>query len=169
MQGSKAKGVPPGLSRRMTRTQIIDALRSHGFPERRCIALSKTGYCKRNSDHFVVFNAQLFTRTERIVKQVDLDLTRDGDQLNAAARMIGQNLYVLYENSPHPFWEPGSTPTNQVLGNAVWWTRIHPQDQDVFLPVETTTLRRPKRLRLICSVGRWRRRPAYRLDVWQNE
>lgn len=152
----------------MTRIQIIDLLRSHGFPEGRCIAFSKTGYCKRNPDHFVVFNAQVFTPRERVLKQADLDLTRDADQLTAAARIIGQNLYVLYEKASHPFWEPGSTPMREVLWHAVWWTRIGPQDQDVFLPVETA-LRRPKRLKLVCSVGRWGHRLAYCLRGWENK
>lgn len=152
----------------MTRTQIIDVLRSHGFREGRCIALSKTGYRKWRPDHFVAFNAQLFTRKERILKQADLDLTQDAEQLTAAAREIGHNLYVLNESAPHPFWQPGSTPMRQVLCDAVWWTRIFPQDQDRFLPVETA-LRRPKRLPLVCSTGQWRGQPAYSLDVWQNQ
>lgn len=141
----------------MTRTQIIDVLRRHGVCDGRCIALSKTGYCKRNRDHFTVFNAQVFTRKERILKQTELDLTQDADQLNAAARVIGQNLYVLHEGAPRPFWKPGSTSMCEVLWDAIWWTRIFPQDQDVFLPVETA-FRRPKRISL-----------AYSLDIWQNE
>jgi hypothetical protein len=152
----------------MIRTQIIDVLRGHGFCDGRCIAHSKTGYCKRNRGHFTVFNAQVFTRKERILQQADLDLTRDADRLNAAARVIGQNLYVLHEGAPRPFWEPGSTSMREVLWDAIWWTRIHSQDKDVFLPVETA-LRRPRRLALVCSVGRWRGQPAYNLNIWENE
>jgi hypothetical protein len=151
----------------MKRAEIIVALREHGFHDGRCIALSKTGYCMRNRNHFVVFNAQVFTRKQRILKQVDLDVTADSDQLNAAARAIGQNLYVLHENAPHPSWQPGSSSIRQMLWDAVWWTRIHPEDKDIFLPVEHS-LRRTRYVSLICSLGRWHDQPAYRLDARKN-
>lgn len=152
----------------MNRAEIIKVLGAHGFSEGRCIAYSKTDYCKWNREHFVVFNAQVFTRKQRILKQADLDLTRDARDLTAVARLIDQNLYVLYENSPHPFWTPGSTPMREVLRKAVWWSRIRPDDQDVFLPVQTA-VRRPRRLSLVCSVGSWHGHQAYSLKAPENE
>jgi hypothetical protein len=146
----------------MNQAQIIEVLRQHGFREGRCIAGSKTGYSKVHPDHFAVFNAQIFSRRGRMLRQADLDLTRDADQLNAAARAAGENLYVLPKRAPHPFWEPGSMPMQQVLSDAVWWTRTRPQDEDQFLPPETER-RRPKRCPLICTTGRWRGKPAYSL------
>jgi hypothetical protein len=121
----------------------------------------------RNQNHFVVFNAQVFTRNQRILKQVDLDVTADAEQLTAAARAIGQNLYVLHEDARHSFWQPGSRSIRRVLWDAVWWTRIHSEDKDLFLPVEHS-LRHARRVSLICSLGRWHDQPAYRLDARKN-
>jgi hypothetical protein len=88
--------------------QIIAVLREHGFAEGRLIANSKSGYYKRHRSHFVVFNAQVCSLGGRVLKQADLDLTLDGEKLTQAARVAGENFYVLYENDPSPFWKPGS-------------------------------------------------------------
>jgi hypothetical protein len=151
----------------MHRNQIITILREHGFDNGRLIAHSKTGYCKRYPKHFVVFNAQILWRRGRILKQVDLDLTLDADKLTAAARTAGENFYVLYENRPHIGWERKLTAMIPVLRDAVWWTRIRREDQDVFLPVETA-LGRSKLVQLACSTGWWQGQPAYAVDVWLN-
>ena len=87
----------------MTRKRVLEVLTGYGFGEGRMISHSKTGYCRRNQGHFVVFNAQLFTPRGRILKQADLDLTLDGVKLTEAARAVGQNFFVLYENDPRPF------------------------------------------------------------------
>jgi len=147
--------------------QIIAVLREHGLAEGRLIANSKSGYCKRHRSHFVVFNAQVCNIRGRVLKQADLDLTLDGEKLTQAARAAGENFYVLYENDPRPFWEPGSIPMPRVLRDAVWWTRIHREDEDLFLPMNSGPLER-KRVRLPCSLGRWQNQPAYSVDLRDN-
>jgi hypothetical protein len=151
----------------MHRNQIITVLLEHGFDDGRLIAHSKTGYRKRYPQHFVVFNAQTFTRRGRILKQVDLDLTQDAEKLTSAARAAGENFYVLYENRPHLGWQPNSGPMIPVLRDAVWWTRIGSRDHDVFLPLDSVQ-RGPKRVRLNCSTGWWQGQHAYAVDVWLN-
>jgi hypothetical protein len=151
----------------MTESQITQALRQHLFNEGRCIAASKTGYCNRHPDHFVVFNAQIFTRSHRVLRQVDLDLTLDADKLNDAAHAVGQNFYVLHENDPTLFWKPGTTPVSWAVREAIWWTRFRFDDRDRFLPLASGPLwKRPARLR--CTVGRWRGQSAYSVDLWTN-
>lgn len=150
----------------MRKKEVVRVLREHGFAEGRLIALSKIGDCKSHPEHFAVFNAQVFIRRGRILKQADLDLSGDAMQLTAAAHAAGENLYVLYENSPHPFWMPGSLPIARVLRNAVWWTRIRLRDQDPFLPLPQ--YRRVKSPELKCAVGEWRARAAYCVSVWDN-
>ena len=155
----------PGQS--MHHNQILDVLRQHGFAEGRLIAFSKSGYRKYYRSHFVVFNAQIFSRRSRVLKTADLDLTLDAEKLTQAARATGENFFVLEENSPNPFWQPGSTPMDRVLRDAVWWTRIRREDEDLFLPLDAGPLRR-KRVRLNCSMGRWQNQPAYSVDLWNN-
>ncbi|MGP8199420.1 MAG: hypothetical protein ACLQU4_07955 [Limisphaerales bacterium] len=147
---------------------LIDALQRHGFWEGRMITLSKTSYARRHRDHLLVFNAQIFTKRESVLKQVDLDLTLDAENLTAAARLAGQNFYVLYESSPTPFWKPGATTVSRALRDAVWWTRIFPEDQDLFLPLNY----RPPRRQGIppsCTIERWQNHPAYRLELRSDD
>jgi hypothetical protein len=151
----------------MHHNQIIAVLREHGFAEGRLVANSKSGYYKRHRGHFVVFNAQVCNIRDRLLKQADLDLTSDGEKLTQAARAAGENFYVLYENDPRPFWKPGSIPMPRVLRDAVWWTRIHREDEDLFLPMNSGPIER-KRGRLRCSLGRWQNRPAYSVDLRDN-
>ena len=89
----------------------------------------------------------------RVLKQVDLDITVDAEKLAMAARAVGENLHVLYERDPSPFWAPGSMPMRQVLLNAVWWTRLHPNDHDSFWPLDSVR-RRHTTERLVCTTGR---------------
>ena len=151
----------------MHHNQIITVLREHGFAEGRLIANSKSGYYKRHRSHFVVFNAQVCNIHGRLLKQADLDLTLDGEKLTQAARAAGENFYVLYENDPSPFWKPGSIPMPRVLRDAVWWTRIHREDEDLFLPMNSGLLEK-KRGRLRCRLGRWQNQPAYSVDLRDN-
>jgi hypothetical protein len=53
------------------------------------------------------------------------------------------------------------------LRDAVWWTRFRPQDQDIFLPMDSLA-RRPSRVRLECATGQWQKKPAFAVDVWLN-
>jgi hypothetical protein len=147
--------------------EILAVLQQHGFAEGRMIAMSKSRYCKWHRSHFVVFNAQVCSLGGRVLKQVDLDLDLDAEKLTAAARAVGENLFVLFESDPSPFWESGSIPMSQILRDAVWWTRIHREDEDLFLPMNSGPLKR-KRVRLRCSLGRWQDRPAYSVDLWDN-
>jgi hypothetical protein len=152
---------------RMTTKQRVRVLAEHGFQTGRMIAHSKTGYCHRHPKHFAVFNAQIFVHRGQVLHHVDLDLSLDADRLTAAARTIGENLFVLEEMQPHPFYEPGDLPMEQVLRHATWWTRTHPEDEDHFVPVDSK-LWKPTRRRLVCSLLTWQGRPAYRVDTWNN-
>jgi hypothetical protein len=151
----------------MKKQKIIAILADHGFSEGRCIAWSKTGYSKSHQKHFIIFNAQIFSRRGRILRQVDLDLTVDSPKLTAAARAIGGNLYVLHEHRPRVECSPKSGPIIPVLRDAVWWTRIRPGDQDVFRLMETSSLRL-RLASLACITGSWQGQPAYAVDVWLN-
>lgn len=152
----------------MKTKQIVTVMKRHGFFSGRMISSSKTLYCQRHPGHFVVFNSKVFIQRALILRQADLDLTVDAEKLTAAAREVGENIYVLCESHPHVFWEPGSMPMRQVLRSATWWTRIHPEDQDVFAPVDSAR-RPPKRLRLNCATGLWQGRPAYSVGCWEND
>ncbi|HEV2328652.1 MAG TPA: hypothetical protein VGY56_07695 [Verrucomicrobiae bacterium] len=152
----------------MKKNNVIRALRQRGFCEGRLITFSKSGFHTMHPNHFVIFNSKVFTRRALILRQADLDLTVDAVKLTAAAREVGENFYVLAESHPHPFWQPGSMPMRQVLCNATWWTRLRPEDQDVFLPVNSVH-RRSKRLPLTCVTGLWQGRPAYSVACWEND
>lgn len=131
------------------------------------ISHSKTGYCRRNRDHFVVFNAQIFTPRGRILKQADLDLTLDGARLTEAARAVGQNFFVLYENDPTPFWNPGDRPISSTLREAVWWTKCQQKDQDWFMPLASGPLCK-KHMGLRCVAGHWREQMSFSVEFWTN-
>jgi hypothetical protein len=152
----------------MTLEQINVVLKRHGFFSGRMISCSMSLYCRRHPHHFVVFNASVFTSSALVLRQVDVDLTVDADKLTAAAREASENFYVLCESHPHHFWGPGSMPMEQVLCSATWWTRILPEDQDVFVPVDSAR-RRPKHLRLNCTTGQWQGQPAYSVTCWEND
>ncbi len=148
----------------MTTAEITTCLRQAGIQEGRMVSWSKSRYSKNHPKHFVVFNAKVFTRRAQILRQVDLDLTLDAQTLTRVARIIRTNLYVLYESAGQRLGEPDSTPILQILRNAVWWSRIRPEDQDVFLPMDSP--RRPQsHVCLSCSAGVWLGEPAYSVDL----
>ncbi len=65
-------------------------------PIGRMISGSKSGYCQRNPDNLVVFNANVCTDTGKVWFG-DLDITKDADKLKEAAEAMNCRLYVLYE------------------------------------------------------------------------
>jgi hypothetical protein len=146
----------------MNTKQLIRIMREYGFSDGRMISHSKTGYCKVHPDHCAVFNAQVFWRRGRILKQADLDLRRDAEQLTAAAKAAGENLYVLYEGQPSAFWLEHKVPIPQVLRHAVWWSQIRPEDKDRFASIDSAR-RPPKTAHVTCTAGAWEKRPAYRM------
>lgn len=147
--------------------RLIKVLRQHGFHEGRMISRSKTGYCRRNRNHFVIFNAQVFANRGRILKQVDLDLTLDGKKLTEVARAVGEDLFVLYEMDPPRYWKPGDKPIAATLRESVWWTRTRRRNQDFFLPFAAGPISRKQRP-LRCIVGHWQGRPAFSVDLSSN-
>lgn len=146
---------------------MLEVLRSYGFVEGRMINHSKTGYCRRNRDHFVVFNAQMFTPRGRTLKQADLDLTLDGARLTEAARAVGQKFFVLYENDPTRFWKPGDRPISSTLREAVWWTKCQQKDQDWFMPLVSGPLCK-KHVGLRCVTDHWRDKLSFSVEFWTN-
>ena len=148
----------------MTTAEIITQLRQVGICEGRMVSWSKSRYHKNHPTHFVVYNARIFTRRGQILRQVDLDLTLDAQTLTRVATIIRTNLYVFHESAGQRLAEQESRPILQILRDAVWWTRIRPGDQDVFLPMDSP--RRPQsHVCLSCSSGVWSGQPAYSIDL----
>lgn len=127
------------------------------------ISHSKTGCCRRNRDHFVVFNAQIFSNRGCVLRHVDLDLTLDAAKLTEAARISHQNLFVLYDDV-----RSGDKPMSAVLREAVWWTQLRSSDQDRFFPLSAGRIwMRQGQWR--CDTGLWQDQPAYSVDLWTNQ
>ena len=66
-----------------------------GFPGR-LLHYSKSGYRDLYPENFVIFNANLCTKSEKIWYG-DIDLTLDKNNLLRLAKELGEDLYVLYE------------------------------------------------------------------------
>ena len=145
----------------MRSRDIIDILEQHGLRQGRLISASKSGYRERHPEHFVVFNARVFWRRGPLLHQADLDLTIDAAALTAGARAAGENLYVLCER--HALGDLKPVSVSRLLRDALWWTRIHPGDQDEFRTLNLAPWRR-RPSRLSCTTGVWKGRPAYSLD-----
>ena len=71
----------------------------------RMISGSKSGYHSRHPDNLTVFNACVCTRSAGQLWNGDLDVTRDLSQLQAKARELGEDLYVLWESDGRRFFE----------------------------------------------------------------
>ena len=69
----------------------------HGFMMGRMISGSKSGYHERYPDHFVVFNANIITKTREKIWCGDLDLSLDAADLMKISRDLGESLYILRE------------------------------------------------------------------------
>ena len=151
----------------MTKKQTMEVLRRHGFWSGRMISVSKSGYRRQFRDHFVIFNAKILTRRDLVASGADLDLTLDTEKLTAAALEAGEDFFVLQECDPSPFWEPSGESIQQVIGNAVWWTRTQPENGDHFLPVPSA--RRRRSIRLHCRIGTLLGQPAYSVSCWDND
>jgi len=88
---------------------IYKLFSKYGFIMGRMISGSKSGYKERNPDNFVLFNANIVTKSRGKVWYGDLDLTMDTPQLMNIARELKEPLYVLYEmdarfeNEDQPF------------------------------------------------------------------
>ncbi len=95
----------------------VQVLRYFGFRNSRVIASSKSAYRKSNPSHLVVFNSQIFTRNGTVIYRGDLDLTLDAARLTAAARSIGEPLFVLREGE-----QPGEV--SELPQRAVWFAGL---------------------------------------------
>ena len=62
----------------------------------RMLSGSKSGYMNANPNNEVYFNANIFTRNEKIWFG-DIDITIDRDKLQTIADAMGTKLYVLRE------------------------------------------------------------------------
>ncbi len=151
----------------MTKSQIIEVLRHHGFGSGRMISLSKSAYRRGFKDHFVIFNAKILTRRHLLASGADLDLTVDAAKLTVAAKEVGEDFFILPEFVPSAFWEPRGEPLDGVIANAVWWTRTQSVNRDFFLPIGK--LRKKHGPRLNCTVGTWLGQPAYSVSCWEND
>ena len=67
-----------------------------GWPGR-MISGSKSFYSAAHPKNVVVFNANLCTKTHGKIWYGDIDVTRDGEKLKEAAKLLGEDVYVLYE------------------------------------------------------------------------
>lgn len=61
------------------------------------ISWSKSQYRQQYPDHVVYFNANIFTEEEGKVWFGDIDITLDGERLQAVATESGRTLYLLRE------------------------------------------------------------------------
>ena len=108
------------LDAQMTNLPTLDlteVLRYFGFRSLRVITSSKSAYRKMFPSHLIVFNAQVFTRSGKVLHHGDLDLTLDAARLAAAARCICEPLYVLREGE-----QPGQV--SELPERAVWFTGL---------------------------------------------
>jgi hypothetical protein len=112
----------------MTKKKLIAVLRQRGFQAGRLIAMSKSGYCRQFPTHLVVFNAKICSRHGILLTGTDVDLTLDGEELNAVARLSCEDLYVLQENRPSMFFE-GKLSLKTIANLAVWRTQTHSNRQ----------------------------------------
>lgn len=73
--------------------KLIDTL---GYPGH-MISASKSAYCKNYPKNFVLFNANICTKNNKIWYG-DLDLTITKDKLIKLAIELNQDLYIFYEH-----------------------------------------------------------------------
>ena len=73
-----------------------DALKNCGLIAGRMISYSKSTYRQKYPENIVAFNANIFTKKEK-VWWGDLDITKDSESLQRAATECGETLYVLRE------------------------------------------------------------------------
>lgn len=81
---------------------------TNGLMMGRMIAMSKSNYCKEHQGEFVIFNANILTKTHGKVWYGDINVTLDFDNLKNIADQLGEDLYILmegdarfgYENQP---------------------------------------------------------------------
>lgn len=69
-----------------------------GLPMGRMISASKSGYRRNNPDNDVIFNANIFTKSDGKIWYGDLDITESCRTLQLVAEEIEEPLYILYES-----------------------------------------------------------------------
>jgi len=145
----------------MTTEQIIDALREQGIVRGR--SLGPGGPVGANQTKpFLVPNAYIVTTRQILLKRVGIHLGSDAEKLTLAARAAGENLYVLPPDSKCA-GKKSPRQIQHLLLDALWWTRIHVEDRDVFTSIESGGERKLKRARLTCLTGQWENQSAYLL------
>lgn len=101
-QGTPGDGAPPWpqAPSEFTRSDdLTEAAERTLGPAGRMIAWSKHAYRDAHPENEPVFNANVCLRGAGKIWYGDLDLTLDGDRLQALADLCGEAVYVLYERA----------------------------------------------------------------------
>ncbi|HRT03412.1 MAG TPA: hypothetical protein P5513_05690 [Candidatus Diapherotrites archaeon] len=64
----------------------------------RMISGSKSWYSEKYPDHLVIFNANIITESRGKIWYGDLDITFEIEKLKKIAKILNEDLYVLYES-----------------------------------------------------------------------
>ena len=70
----------------------------NGFRLGRMISWSKSWYREKYPDHLVVFNANIITKSRGKIWYGDLDITFEIEKLKKIAKILNEDLYILYES-----------------------------------------------------------------------
>jgi len=146
----------------MTTKHIVDVLREQGIFSGRSLDPGGPVYANL-TETVVVPNAYIVTTRSVILKRASVHPGLDAEKLTTAARAAGENLYVLPPDSKCSD-KKSPRQIDHLLLDAIWWTRINAEDQDVFTSMDCGSTRQLKRARLTCLTGHWQKQPAYLLD-----
>jgi hypothetical protein len=81
----------------MTTEKLKQLFKDNGIFIGRMLSYSKSTYRKTYPDSEVYFNANIFTKNSGKIWWGDIDLTTEGETLQAIANQAGEDLFVLCE------------------------------------------------------------------------
>jgi hypothetical protein len=76
---------------------FYNIFKENGLLMGRMISGSKSYYRERFPKHLVIFNANIIIINDKKVWHGDLDITIDENKLKNVAKILNQDLYILYE------------------------------------------------------------------------
>jgi hypothetical protein len=77
--------------------RIEEIFNKYGYNNGRLISGSKSGYRKMFPDNYVIFNANIFTKSKHKIWHGDLDITKDASILQKICNEIGEEMIVVSE------------------------------------------------------------------------
>jgi len=69
----------------------------YNFGRGRLISMSKSGYRNKYPYNYVLFNANIFTKSQHLIWFGDLDITKDAETLRKICDEIGEEMIVVSE------------------------------------------------------------------------